>query len=62
MKDAISVQQCIGELCYQFKLATMGALWVSRFTEAGKGDALPTFLEIWRRTPVPAATGASTAC
>ena len=44
--DTSIVQQRIGELCHQFKLPTMGALSVSRFTDAGHGDALATFLEV----------------
>ena len=44
--DTSIVQQRIGELCHQFKLPTVGALSVSRFTDAGHGDALATFLEV----------------
>ena len=46
MMDANAVQVRIGELCHQFRLPTMGAQSVSRFTAAGHGDALPTFLEV----------------
>ena len=46
MTDTSVVQQRIGELCHQFKLPTMGARSVSRFTAAGQGDALETFLEV----------------
>ena len=46
MTDTSIVQQRIGELCHQFKLPTMGALSVSRFTDAGHGEALTTFLEV----------------
>ena len=40
------MQERIGQLCHQFKLSAMGARSVSRFTAAGHGDALPTFLEV----------------
>ena len=46
MTDTSAVQQRIGERCHQFKLPTMGAQSVSRFTAAGHGDALATFLEV----------------
>ena len=36
----------IGELCRHFRLPTMGAQSVARFTAAGHGDALSTFLEV----------------
>ena len=44
--DTSVMRDRIGELCHQFKLPTMGAQSVARFTEAGHGDALPTFLEV----------------
>ena len=44
--DTSVMQERIGQLCYQFKLPTMGAQSVARFTEAGHGDALSTFLEV----------------
>ena len=44
--DTAAVQERSGELCHQFKLPTMGAQSVSRFTAAGHGDALATFLEV----------------
>ena len=40
------MQERIGELCGQFKLPTVGAQSVARFTAAGHGDALATFLEV----------------
>ena len=40
------MQERIGQLCGQFKLPTMGAQSVARFTAAGHGDALATFLEV----------------
>ena len=40
------MQERIGQLCHQFKLPNMGAQSVTRFTAAGHGDALPTFLEV----------------
>ena len=40
------MQDRIGQLCGQFKLPTMGAQSVARFTAAGHGDALATFLEV----------------
>ena len=44
--DTTVIQERIGQLCREFKLPTMGALSVARFTESGHGDALPTFLEV----------------
>ncbi len=44
--DTSVMQKRIGQLCRQFKLPTTGAQPVARFTEAGHGDALPTFLEV----------------
>ena len=44
--DTSVMQERIGQLCHQFKLPTMGAQSVARFTEAGHGDALHTFLEV----------------
>ena len=41
MMDANAILR-IGELCHQFRLPTMGAQSVSRFTAAGHGDALET--------------------
>ena len=35
MMDANAVQVRIGELCHQFRLPTMGAQSVARFTAAG---------------------------
>ena len=46
MTDTVAVQERIGELCHQFRLPTMGAQSVSRFTAAGRGDALETLLEV----------------
>ena len=46
MTDTAAMQARIGEPCHQFKLPTMGARSVSRFTAAGHGDALATFLEV----------------
>ena len=46
MMDANAIQVRIGELCHQFRLPTMGAQSVARFTAAGRGDALSTFLEV----------------
>ena len=46
MLDANDIQVRIGELCHQFRLPTMGAQSVSRFTDAGHGDALETLLEV----------------
>ena len=46
MMDANAIQVRIGELCRQFRLPTMGAQSVARFTAAGHGDALSTFLEV----------------
>ena len=44
--DTSVMQERIGQLCGQFKLPTMGAQSVARFTAAGHGDALPSFLEV----------------
>ena len=44
--DTSVIQDRIGELCGQFKLPTVGAQSVARFTAAGHGDALATFLEV----------------
>ena len=46
MTDTSVMQERIGQLCHQFKLPTMGAQSVHRFTAAGHGDALATFLEV----------------
>ena len=46
MTDTSVMQERIGELCGQFKLPTVGAQSVARFTAAGHGDALATFLEV----------------
>ena len=46
MLDANAIEVRIGELCHQFRLPTMGAQSVSRFTAAGHGDALETLLEV----------------
>ena len=45
MLEANAIEVRIGELCHQFRLPTMGAQSVSRFTAAGHGDALETLLE-----------------
>lgn len=44
--DTSVMRDRIGQLCREFKLPTMGAQSVARFTEAGHGDALRTFLEV----------------
>ena len=46
MTDTSVMQDRIGQLCGQFKLPTMGAQSVARFTAAGHGDALPILLEV----------------
>ena len=46
MMDTSGMQDRIGQLCGQFKLPTVGAQSVTRFTAAGHGDALATFLEV----------------
>ena len=46
MTDTRVMQERIGQLCHQFKLPTMGDQSVTRFTAAGHGDTLPTFLEV----------------
>ena len=60
--DTRVTQERIGQLCREFKLPTMGTQSVARFTEAGHGDALSTFLEVLERRPRIDATGASTGC
>ena len=44
--DTRVVQERISQLCHQFKLPTVGAQSVDRFTASGHGDALPTLLEV----------------
>ena len=44
--DTSVMQDRISQLCHQFKLPTMGAQSVDRFTASGHGDALPIFLEV----------------
>ena len=44
--DTVIMQERIGQLCGQFKLPTVAAETVARFTAAGHGDALATFLEV----------------
>ena len=46
MTDTTAINDRIGELCHQFRLPTMGAQSVARFTAAGHGDALETLLEV----------------
>ena len=46
MIDTSIMQERIGQLCHQFKLPSMGTQSVARFTAAGHGEALPTFLEV----------------
>ena len=46
MTDTSIMQERISDLCHQFKLPTVGAETTPRFTAAGHGDALPTFLEV----------------
>ena len=63
MMDTSVMQERIGQLCHQFKLPTMGAQSVARFTASGHGDALPIFLEVLEQEADDrAATGASTGC
>ena len=46
MMDTSVMQERIGQLCGQFELPTVAAETVARFTAAGHGDALATFLEV----------------
>ena len=46
MTDTVAIQNRNGELCHQFRLPTLGAQSVHRFTAAGHGDALSAFLEV----------------
>ena len=41
-----AVAERVGELCRQFKLPTLAAEAVGRFSEAGHADALVTLLEV----------------
>ena len=41
-----AVGERIRELCRQFRLPTLAAETVSRFSEAGHADALPTLVEV----------------
>ena len=45
MMDSSVMQERIGQLCGQFKLPTVAAETVARFTAAGHGDVLASFLE-----------------
>ncbi|MDE0116003.1 MAG: IS21-like element helper ATPase IstB [bacterium] len=45
MMDTSVTRERIGQLCRDFKLPTMEAQSVERFTAAGHGDALPILLE-----------------
>ena len=40
------VRERIRQLCREFKLPTLAAETVSRFTEAGHAEALPTLVEV----------------
>ena len=62
MMDTNAIQVRIGELCHQFRLPTMGAQSVARFTAAGHGDALSTFLEVLGRRPRTGGSVASAGC
>ena len=44
--DTSVMQDRISQLCHQFKLPTMGAQSVDRFTASDHGEALPIFLEV----------------
>ena len=41
-----AVRERIRQLCREFKLPTLAAETVSRFTEAGHAEALPTLVEV----------------
>ena len=62
MMDANAIQVRIGELCHQFRLPTMGAQSVSRFTAAGHGDAWRPCWKCWSRRPRTAGSAASAGC
>ena len=57
MTDTVAIQERIGELCHQFRLPSMGAQSVARFTAAGHGEALETLLEIWPESGGSRASG-----
>ena len=44
--DTSVMQERIRHLCHHFKLSTVAAEKVARFTAAGHGDALPTFIKV----------------
>ena len=45
-----AVGERIRELCRQFRLPTLAAETVGRFSDAGHADALPTLMEVpWSR-------------
>ena len=45
MTDTTAIQERIGELCHQFRLPTLGAQLVARFTAADHDPALETLLD-----------------
>ena len=62
MTDTSITQERIGDLCHQFKLPTVGAEAAPRFTAAGHGDALPTFLEVLEQEAEDRNSAASSGC
>ena len=46
MTNTVAINNLICELCHQFRLLTMGAQSVSRFTAAGHVDASETLLGV----------------
>ncbi len=55
--DTTVMQDRIGQLYREFKLPTVGAQSVDRFTEAGHDHTLSIFLEVLDRRPMIAAAG-----
>ena len=62
MTDTSIVQERIGDLCYQFKLPTVGAEAAPRFTAAGHGEALSTLLEVLEQEAEDRNSAASSGC
>ena len=55
MMDANAIKVRIGELCHQFRLPTMGAQSVSRFTAADMATPWRPSWKCWSRRPRPEA-------
>ena len=60
--DTTVIQERSVRLCREFKMSTMGAQSVVRFTQAGRATPCPLSWRCWSRKPRILASGASTAC